>query len=357
MTTQRQFSTTNGRGEAVTTTQAPTDFERLMQQPNQERAIAFVPYGASDQIKLSVKVVQNLIAVRTKSGKTCSDRDAIRFMMMCQAQRLNPFAGDAFLVGYDGKDGPSFSLITAHQAFLKRAELHPEYDGMESGIIILNEDGSITETEGDFHLKDQQIIGGWARVHFKNRKLPCYRRIRLARFNNGFAQWGVDPAGMICKCAEADALRSSFPTMLGGLFLRDEVDLNVATSVPIEVTQNQLVEVRGAPHRTDSAPAPADDEDGDLGPQKPAAESKPPAAEPLATVQTNLAKEITEAGFNITEFSRAMEESGTIPNCTSYATFEEIPTEACKRVLTSLRGQRSRPTIINALTIAKGQLV
>lgn len=29
---------------------------------------------------------------------------------------------------------------------------------------------------------------------------------------------------MICKCAEADALRSSFPTMVGGLYLREEMD-------------------------------------------------------------------------------------------------------------------------------------
>lgn len=46
----------------------------------------------------------------------------------------------------------------------------------------------------------------------------------MERFNKGFAQWAVDPAGMICKCAEADALRSSFPTLLGGLYMRDEMD-------------------------------------------------------------------------------------------------------------------------------------
>ena len=42
---------------------------------------------------------------------------------------------------------------------------------------------------------------------------------------------------MIVKCAEADALRSSFPTMLGGLYLKEEIESTNAvppkTSAPI----------------------------------------------------------------------------------------------------------------------------
>src|SRR5256885_17207110 len=103
--------------------------------PKDEKFVEFIPHGSEDKVKLSIAMVKNLIAVRTKSGATCSDNDAIKFVAMCQARRLNPFEGDAFLIGFDGTDGPQFSLITAHQAFLKRAELNAEYDGMKSGII------------------------------------------------------------------------------------------------------------------------------------------------------------------------------------------------------------------------------
>src|SRR5580692_885246 len=102
----------------------------------EEKPMEYVPFGSQDKIKLSVAIVQNLICVKTKTGKTCTAGDAIKFMMMCQARRLNPFEGDAFLIGYDGREGPAFSLITAHQAFLKRAEVNPEYDGMKSGVIV-----------------------------------------------------------------------------------------------------------------------------------------------------------------------------------------------------------------------------
>src|SRR4051812_8599597 len=85
-----------------------TDFERLINKQTKE--MTYVPFGGQDNIKLSIKTVQDLICVKTKTGKTCTENDAIKFMMMCQAQRLNPFAGDAYMLGYDTQDGPKFSL-------------------------------------------------------------------------------------------------------------------------------------------------------------------------------------------------------------------------------------------------------
>jgi len=186
------------------------------------RIVEFVPHGTNDKIKLSIEMVKRLIAVKTRSGKTCTDEDAFKFMVLCQARRLNPFEGDAFLIGYDGQQGPTFSLITSHQAFLKRAELHPEFDGMDSGVIVLRE-GEMLDLTGDFHLPNDQILGGWATVYFKGRTHPMRKRLRVVRFNKGFGVWKEDPAGMICKCAEADALRSSFPTMLGGFYIEQEM--------------------------------------------------------------------------------------------------------------------------------------
>ena len=200
----------------------------------ESRAVEYIPFGAQDKVRLTVEMVKNLIAVKTKTGKTCSDNEAIKFVAMCQARRLNPFEGDAYLIGYDGKDGPQFSLITAHQAFLKRAELNVEYDGMKSGLI-LERDGAMVDVEGDFYLQTDRVMGGWATVFFKNRKVPMHKRLRIERFRKAFGIWLDDAAGMIAKCAEADALRSSFPTMLGGLYMKEEQPLlaEVQASRPI----------------------------------------------------------------------------------------------------------------------------
>src|SRR5262245_51444742 len=90
--------------------------------------IEYQAFQSNERIKLSVQIVQKFVAIPTSSGKLPDERDCIRFMMLCRARQLNPFEGDCFLQGYDGRNGPQFSLITAHQAFLKRAEVHPEYD-------------------------------------------------------------------------------------------------------------------------------------------------------------------------------------------------------------------------------------
>jgi phage recombination protein Bet len=231
-----------------------TPTQLVAKQP-ESKFTEYVPFGAQDKLKLSIEMVKNLIAVKTKIGKTCSDQDAIKFIAKCQAMRLNPFEEDCFLIGYDTKEGPQFSFVTAHKAFLKRAELNPEYDGMKSGVIV-KRDGQVLDLEGDFFMDGDEVIGGWAVVHFKNRKEPMRKRIRLQRFKKSYGIWLEDSAGMICKCAEADALRSSFPTMLGGLYLREEVQpAEVKTSAPIFTSPTKEIESVGI---TDKGPTELD---------------------------------------------------------------------------------------------------
>ena len=188
-----------------------------------DRVTEFVPFMGKESIRLTPRSVMQYLCNPTKKGLVCDERQAQRFVMLCKARGLNPWEGDAFIIGYDGQDGPSFSLITAHQAFLKRAEVHPEYDGMESGVFVRRKDGNLVELHGDWFDETDQILGGWARVHFKNRSVPMYKRLKLATFSTGRSRWNADPAGMIVKCCEADALRSAFPNTLGGMYLDDEM--------------------------------------------------------------------------------------------------------------------------------------
>jgi phage recombination protein Bet len=193
----------------------------------EERQVEYVPFGSEDKIKLSATIIQRMVCVPTKSGKVCSEIDAIKFIMLCQAQRLNPFAGDCWMIGYDGKDGgATFSMITAHQAFLKRAETHKEFDGIESGVIIQRGD-AILESEGDFMMEGDALLGGWAKVHFKSRSHPMYKRLSLKQRKPSYYSdfWAPNKqAEQIVKCSEADALRASFPTLMGGLYSQSEVE-------------------------------------------------------------------------------------------------------------------------------------
>ena len=213
--------------------------------------IEFVPFGSEDKIKLSLAIIKNYIAEPGKNNELPDDRQSMKFMMLCRSRKLNPFEGDAFMIPYwsSRKNGYEWSLITAHSAFLKRAEVHPDYDGKKSGVIIrpavqcrpcegsgklegavcaaCGGKGELDELEGDFvpetvYGEPVSLVGGWCRVFYRQKKNPEYQRLRLSTYYKKTPQWDSDAAGMICKCAEAAALRSAFPTTLGGLYLQEE---------------------------------------------------------------------------------------------------------------------------------------
>lgn len=189
-----------------------------------DNTVTYRPFMADSDITLTPRTIMGYFAKPTKQGHLPTPQQAAKFVMLCKARALNPWEGDAFIVGYDTQDGPEFNLITAHQAFLKRAEIHPEFDGMESGVTVKLANGELIDQPGDYVDEGQTLVGGWARVHFKNRKIPTYRRVKLATYSTGRSRWNKDAAGMIVKVAEADSLRSSFPTKLGGIYLREEFD-------------------------------------------------------------------------------------------------------------------------------------
>lgn len=224
-----------------------------------DRPIEYEAFLSKERISLTPRMVMKFLCKPTKSGKLCTHDQALRFCMLCRARGLNPWEGDAFIVGYDSSDGPEFSLITAHQAFLKRAEVHPEYDGMESGVIV-QIGNDITEREGDFFLDQEKLKGGWARIYLRNRSHPVFKSLRLEAFNKAFGRWKVDPAGMIVKCAEADALRSAFPNTLGGMYLEDElVHADAPPIAPISDQPIVMPKRKSEATITETASAPAEE--------------------------------------------------------------------------------------------------
>lgn len=300
-------------------------------QQKEEKFTRFVPFGAKDEIKLSIEIVKRMVAVKTKRGATCDDIQAAKFIALCQSQRLNPFAGDAFLIGYDGQDGPQFSLITAHQAFLKRAEVCEDYDGMESGVIIQPKDGGeITEVQGDFYDGEtSNLLGGWAKVYHRKRKIPTYRRLKVQRFNKGFGVWKDDPAGMICKCAEADALRSTFPTMLGGLYMQDEMPTATVIDVSSVASGAKLV----ASVSSDASPEKEQKDVAQLQqPESQVGTSDKPSP------QQELANLVTNAGHDFNTFQKWGLESGMVSDADSLADFGDIKTDVAKRMLRATAG-------------------
>jgi phage recombination protein Bet len=338
-----------------------SEFKKLLEKSGRE--VEFVPFGASDKLRLNVSMVQNHIAIKTRSGRTCSESDAIKFIMLCQAQRLNPFAGDAYMTGYDGKDGsPKFSLITAVQVFYKRAETCADYEGLDSGIILRGEGGTTVEREGDFCLPDEEVVGGWAIVYRKGRRpLKAKLSIEATRPPYETPFWNKQKApGQISKCAEADVLRRSFPSLLGGLYIDSEFSefanriVADAGTKAAEIRGSALVEVvprepapAAPPERTaeDRDQEEAEEMASGLAPAKPAEATKG-----QQTASDELSMFITGEGFTFQQFQRWATGSGNVPDADSIADFSQVPADVAKRLL------RAKAGLLKGLAVAKAEM-
>ena len=235
----------------------------------ENKKVAYKPFAESEAIEISVGMVKNVLATRSRSGREPGSADIMKFMMLCKSRALNPFVGDAYLLGYDerDRDTTNWSLITAIQALRKRAEAHPKYDGMQSGVILLGEDGKAIEREGGLILDGDNLVGGWAVCYRKDRKIPARATVKFSVYDTGRSRWKKDPGGMITKVAEAAALRQAFPSDLAGLYIRDEFGGEVEDrSTVIEATQAQAIprDLNELAARLSPPPSHADDDEPHL---------------------------------------------------------------------------------------------
>lgn len=158
--------------------------------------------------------------VRETLCKSATPQEISMFLALCQAQKLNPFIKDAYLVKYG--NGPA-SIITSKDAFMKRAYAHPKFQGMEAGITVLA-NGQITRREGSavFAAAGEQLVGGWARVFVEGRK-PSFDEVALSEYGTGKSMWAKMPATMIRKVAIVHAIREAFPDQFQGLYTAEEM--------------------------------------------------------------------------------------------------------------------------------------
>ena len=192
----------------------------------------------NDKVTLSPSIVRNYL---TNGNGTVTDQEVNYFVHLCRGQGLNPFLKEIYLIKF-GQQPATF--VVSKEAFLKRAEANSQYDGSESGIIVLNKDGELIERKGGFFLKDsEQVVGGWAKVYRKDRKYPSDVQVTFEEYagrtkeGNLNSNWATKPATMIKKVALVQALRESFPNDLNNLYTAEEqgdMEIPYVDSRPIE---------------------------------------------------------------------------------------------------------------------------
>jgi len=196
-----------------------------------------VEYEVEGQkIKLTPKIVQEYIV---GSNVQITNQEFKLFTELCKVRKLNPFLREAYLIKYDTK--VPAQLVVGKDAILKRAVLNQNYDGMESGIIVQREDGTIEERQGTFRLGDEQLVGGWAKVYRKDWSHPIYSSVsfsEVAQKKNGGqlnSNWSTKGATMVEKVAKVRALRETFVEDLAGMYEVEEMQQELPTQDVIEM--------------------------------------------------------------------------------------------------------------------------
>lgn len=143
-----------------------------------------------------------------------TDQEIFMFLQLCEHRNLNPFIKEAYMVKYNNSPA---TLIVGKDAFTKKAEEHHQFDGFEAGVIVENAEG-IEYRPGQLVRKGEELIGGWAQVHRKDRQYPYRSEVSMQEYNTNQSSWKKLPATMIRKVALVQALREAFPSVLGGCY-------------------------------------------------------------------------------------------------------------------------------------------
>lgn len=202
---------------------------------NNELAVQYEVNG--EKITLTPSIVQNYLV---GENATITKQEFMLFTALCKARKLNPFLKEVYCIKYGSQPA---QIVVGKDAILKRAILNPNYDGMESGVIVqVIETGEIIERKGTFYLKDEEkLVGGWAKVYRKDWTHPTYcsvgfdevaQKTKDGKLNSN---WGGKGATMVEKVAKVRALRETFVEELSGMYEAEEmgVDLPKAETEPI----------------------------------------------------------------------------------------------------------------------------
>lgn len=169
----------------------------------------------NQEIKLNPSIVSQFI---TKGNGKITDTEAVNFMQLCKHAELNPFLNEVYLIKFGSQPA---QMVTSKEAFMKRANRQPQYNGYRAGIVV-HRGESIIKKDGQSLYPGEVLIGGWAEVYRKDIEYPASVEVSIDEFNKKQSTWKDMPANMIRKVALVNALREAFPETLGAMYIEDE---------------------------------------------------------------------------------------------------------------------------------------
>ena len=180
-----------------------------------------VKYNIGDEeIKLTPNVVKEYIVGNKDANITMQEFKM--FTSLCKARKLNPFLREVYFIKYGNSPA---TIVVGKDAILKRATLHPQFNGFKSGVIVRTAEGEIVNRNGCFKLNTDELVGSWCEVFRKDWENSVYASCSFSEINQPKnPSWQKQPCVMSEKTAMVRALRSAFVEELAGMYDSAEMD-------------------------------------------------------------------------------------------------------------------------------------
>lgn len=176
--------------------------------------------------------------------KGASDDEFKLFLMVCERTGLDPFARQIYSI----PRGEGRTIQTSIDGFRLIAERTGKYSpGREPTYQYDDEDRLVSATS---YIKKQTPDGTWhevsATAHYEEFAQMYPNRQTGKSEPSKF--WKQMPHVMLAKCAEAQALRRAFPSEMGGVYIKEEMDQAEVAEPEVEepkvvLTTQQIAEL------------------------------------------------------------------------------------------------------------------
>lgn len=175
-----------------------------------------------ETVKLSPEIIRSYLV---SGNGAVTDQEVVVFLNLCRFQHLNPFLKEAYLIKFGTQPA---TMVIGKEVFTKRAFANPKFAGHSAGVVVLKEDGTMENRVGTIVLRNEELIGGWAKVYLTGYIQPIeitasFDEYCLKRDGKPMSNWATKPATMIRKVALVQALREAFPKELENLYDADEL--------------------------------------------------------------------------------------------------------------------------------------
>ena len=180
-----------------------------------------VKYNIGDEeIKLTPNIVKEYIVGNKDANITMQEFKM--FTSLCKARKLNPFLREVYCIKYGNSPA---TIVVGKDAILKRATLHPQFNGFKSGVMVRTAEGEIVNRNGCFKFDTDELVGSWCEVFRKDWENSVYASCSFSEINQPKnPSWQKQPCVMSEKTALVRALRSAFVEELSGMYDSAEMD-------------------------------------------------------------------------------------------------------------------------------------